>query len=197
MRNPSWRQRRQRSLAESASGARRGGGSVARSASVICGWRRGSSRKNQLHSATQARLMTPTTTKEPRHETSAIRLTMMSGVAALPRRAKQWVMPRITPVAFRDPARHGARRGRKRRSLADAEQEAHAAQREGAGHRAGQHGGGAHDEPTEAQHATRAEAVAEPAADELEDGVGQREGAEGDAELLLRQMEVLAHQRAG
>src|SRR5258708_12007669 len=51
---------------------------------------------------TQARLMRPTTTKEPRHEISDISPTTMAGAAALPRREKECVIPWAKP---RHPAR--------------------------------------------------------------------------------------------
>src|SRR5258708_34453279 len=51
---------------------------------------------------TQARLMRPTTTKEPRHEVTDISPTTRAGAAALPRREKECVMPWAKP---RQPAR--------------------------------------------------------------------------------------------
>jgi hypothetical protein len=119
--------------------------------------------------------------------TSATSAAMSGGVIALPKREKEWVMPWARPKR--------ARRGRKGGALAEAEGETRRQQRDEAARRTGHHRRGADDEAADAQRAAGAEAVAEPAADELEQRVRIGEGREDKAELGVAEAELGFDQR--
>src|ERR1700739_215638 len=67
-------------------------GSAAISAS-LSGGLVGISRKLKVHTTTQRKLAVASTTKEPRQDTDWISSAIKGGVAALPIRAKEWVIP--------------------------------------------------------------------------------------------------------
>src|SRR6266567_9072133 len=98
---------------------------------------------------------------------------------------------RKTAAVGRRPVLHRARRSRERGALAETERETCEEQRCETIHEAGRDGGHGPDYAAPEQRLARSEAIADPAADHLEQEIGIGEGGEDEAELGVRQRELL------
>ncbi|MHC2577069.1 hypothetical protein ACVMHR_001808 [Bradyrhizobium diazoefficiens] len=91
----------------------------------------------------------------------------------------------------RRPVLHRARRGRERRALAEAEREARDEQPGETVDEAGHDGRGRPDHAAPEQRLARAEMITDPAADHLEQEIRIGESGEDEAELGVRQAQLL------
>ncbi len=108
---------------------------------------------------------------------------------------EQALCPR--PLVRRQPAVQGLGEVREAAGLARAEEEPRRHQREPAPRPAGRHGEERPPQDDPQEHLARADAVAEIARGNLEEGVRQREGGEHVAHLPGRKTEVLRDERRG
>ena len=150
-------------------------------------WSRGSSRNQQHHAAAQTR---PTRRRRRRSRASrrAPSSATTSGWRERRRRAPPAMIssPKTRPRSGAGSQRAiDARRAREGARLADAEQEAHREQRDEARRAARGRGHRRPPDDDARQRRARAEAVGEPAARDLEQRVGEREGAEHEAHLRV------------
>lgn len=102
---------------------------------------------------------------------------------------------REAALFLRDPARHRRRCSRERRAFTETEHEARGEQRSEPAREAREHRRETPDRATEQQRASRAEAIAYPAADHLKHQIRIREGREHEADLRMREIEFLAETR--
>jgi len=95
-----------------------------------------------------------------------------------------------TALLLAEPRRHGARCGRERSALAEAEHKAHDEQRDESAHQAGRQGRRGPQDGANEKRASRSEFVADPAADDLEQRVGKTKGAERAPKLRIVEAEI-------